>query len=199
MGVIPVEYVGREDYLTQAAQSPIKLEYENGEVVAMAGTTTEHNRICLNVASALERVAKPGCQVFAMDVRVEAAESKSYFYPDALLVCGPLLHNTDNPPSLLNPSIIVEVLSASNSVFVMLTKLDAYKAIPSVIDILYIDSTSYQVRVYSRRADGWDLSAYINQFTDVPLPGSNLVLPMAAIYKGLVYNPGSKLLELVQP
>ena len=155
----------KQEYLVLAEKSETKLEYENGEVLDMAGSTAEHNRICLNIANVFDEKLPKGCQSFGINVRVEATENNSYYYPDVLAVCGEIEYSPDSPISILNPSIIVEVLSAGNTYNNMQKKLDVYKGLDSVKDVLYVESDRYLVRVFSRVTANWEYFAYILEDT----------------------------------
>ncbi|WP_020395713.1 Uma2 family endonuclease [Thiolinea disciformis] len=177
--------VSREDYLKLEDISTEKHEFYQGQVFAMAGGTFQHARIGLNVTTelAVRLRAKP-CQPMNSDMRI-VTPSGLNTYPDASVYCGkPEL--TDNNKTLLNPVLIIEVLSPSTRSYDRGDKFHHYRSIPSLRDYLLIDSETILVEHYQRKGTyEWNLHEY-RQLTDVlSLVSIEQQLTVSVFYEGV--------------
>lgn len=101
-----------QEYLTQERGAETKSEYVAGEVFALAGTSVRHNAIAANTLSSLHAQLREGpCRVLMADLRVKASHARLYTYPDILVVCGEPRFEDADLDTLLNPTLIIEVLS----------------------------------------------------------------------------------------
>ncbi|MBX3250705.1 MAG: Uma2 family endonuclease [Myxococcales bacterium] len=149
-----------DEYLALDGAAEGKLELLNGVVVAMAGASPRHNRIVHNVSRALgNALASRPCLVFAQDQRVHVAATQSYLYPDVVVVCeDPRFDTGARPASLTNPSLIVEVLSASTLDHDLGAKLGHYRRLPSVREVLFVHTETRALTLVTREGDGsWKL------------------------------------------
>ncbi|WP_126446121.1 Uma2 family endonuclease [Sulfuricystis multivorans] len=143
--------VAPEDYLRHEAESPIKHEYLDGRIVAMAGAGERHNRIALNAAFRF-RLASRGtrCGVFISDMKLRIEAANAFYYPDVMLVC-----ETDTHPQYKSsPCIVVEVLSPSTAAIDRREKWLAYRTLPSLHAYLLVDSEQRAVEYWLREAGG---------------------------------------------
>lgn len=113
-----------EEYLALDADYEGKLEYYDGEIVAMAGASPEHVRIVTNLIVHLHRLLSPSCQVYSTDLRVKVQSvnqanqaTNTYYYPDVTVTCGKENFSKDKPRALYNPTMIIEVLSRSTAYY----------------------------------------------------------------------------------
>ena len=169
-----------EEYLEQEQRGSIKHEFIHGEVFAMAGASYEHNAIAMNIAGALRaglRAAGRRCQVLGSDQRVHVASTRFYTYPDVSVVCGRPAFTGTTPRSLLNPLVVVEVLSDSTEEYDRTAKLAHYRRIPSLAEVLLVSQDERLVQHY-RRLDGgqWIVSDITEGVIPVPALGCELVL-----------------------
>lgn len=142
-----------DQYLAFERRSATKHEFVDGQVYAMAGASFAHNVIVGNVVGALRGALESGtCYTLPSDMRVQTA-SRAY-YPDASVVCGPPQFHDAGEDVLLNPSIIVEVLSDSTERVDRGEKLQAYTSMPSVTDYLLVASKRVRVEHFAR-AQSW--------------------------------------------
>jgi Uma2 family endonuclease len=147
--VSPSEYLVRE----RAAQ--YKSEYVGGEIRAMAGASRDHNRIALNLGAALHaQLAGGPCEAFVSDMRVKAAPTETYFYPDVVVACGASELEDEQEDTLLNPVVIAEVLSPSTSDYDHTRKWEHYRRIPSLKDYLLVSQSEPRVERYARQSEG---------------------------------------------
>ncbi|HEV7378742.1 MAG TPA: Uma2 family endonuclease, partial [Dyadobacter sp.] len=126
--------VTREEYFELLAKSDVKLEYHSGEVIAMAGAQPAHNLLAANLIIDLGYCLKKiGCYIFTSDQLIRADECDKYTFPDLVIVCEKPVYEKSpgGLDALLNPEIIVEVLSDSTENYDRLGKFDCYKTIPS--------------------------------------------------------------------
>ena len=184
--------VSREEYLQLEEISPEKHEFYQGQVFAMAGGTFQHARIGLNVTTELAvRLRGKPCQPMNSDMRV-VTPSGLNTYPDASVYCGqPEL--TDNNKTLLNPVMLVEVLSPSTRSYDRGDKFHHYRSIPSLGDYVLIDSETVLVEHYQRiGAYEWSLHEY-RQSTDVlNLDSIGQQLAVSVFYEGVELLGASK-------
>lgn len=168
--------LSEQDYLAGEPDSPIKHEYIDGEVYAMAGASANHNLICVNVVTALNvhLKGKP-CRPFASDMKVKIGSR--YFYPDVLVDCAEYAGDDQFTET---PTLIVEVLSKSTRRMDETTKRSSYMQIASLQEYLLIEQDIVDVEVV-RRSNSWRSEHYFmgDQFT---LESVGLTLSVAEIY-----------------
>src|SRR5882672_4838470 len=109
-----ISYVSPEEYLRRERQAEYKSEYLNGEIFAMTGASRKHNLIAVNIATSLNAQLRGSkCEVYASDMRVKVTATGLYTYPDVIVVCGEPRFEDQYVDTLLNPTLLVEVLSQS--------------------------------------------------------------------------------------
>ena len=119
-----------EEYFALEAASEIRYEYDDGELISMAGTSFEHNRIVGNFYTAFDRAFEDNdCRVFIEAIRFRVSPTK-YRYPDVMALCGEPLTEGRKPPALLNPAVVIEVLSDSTRNTDMGKKIEEYLDLP---------------------------------------------------------------------
>lgn len=144
-----------EEYLALDTDALFKYEYLNGVVVAMAGASPRHNVVAQNVGRALGNALEPRpCLVMGSDQRVHVAETGSYVYPDLTVVCEAPRFTDDRPRALLNPRLIVEVLSASTRDHDQGAKVGHYRKMASVHEVLLVDANVRHAELYRRLESG---------------------------------------------
>lgn len=177
--------ISREDYLKLEETSTEKHEFYQGQVFAMAGGTFQHARIGLNVTTELAvRLRGKLCQPMNSDMRI-TTHSGLNTYPDASVYCEqPEL--TDNNKTLLNPVLIVEVLSPSTRSYDRGDKFHHYRSIPSLHDYLLIDSEVILVEHYQRMgAYEWNLHEYRQLTEMLTLESIDQTVTLASFYEGI--------------
>lgn len=170
-----------EEYLFMEAQSPIKHEFLNGEVFAMAGARPEHNQIAANVLVALGGLIRGGrCRAFNSDQRIFVPETGLYTYADGGVACGRWQIHTDGM-SLLNPALLYEVLSPSTRDYDRGAKLDHYRTIPSLRHVLLIEVAESLIEHHWRGDDGAWTSEIVRE-GDVALAHLGGTVSLGEIY-----------------
>ena len=149
-----------EEYLAFERKAENKNEYVNGEIFAMTGASRKHNLIVGNLVRELGQQLKgKPCEVYPGEMRVKAPASRSYVYPDVVVVCSEPQFEDDHFDTLLNPTLVVEVLSKSTESYNRLAKSSFYRTIESLSEYLLVSQEEYRVEQYLKQADGrWLLS-----------------------------------------
>ena len=157
--------VSPEEYLASERQALDKTEFFNGELIPMAGATRNHNRIKENVnGKIIQHLEEANCQSFSSDMRVHLPETGLYAYPDIVIVCGEPQLLPDDFDNLLNPAVVLEVLSEGTEDYDRGRKFLRYRSIPSLQEYVLIDSQRVEVEVWRRNGLGqWTL---MEQTTD---------------------------------
>lgn len=173
------------DYLALEEQSPIRHEYVDGEVYAMAGGSLRHNRIALNTASALLSALRgTPCQVFMSDVKLRVAHDNAFYYPDVVAACNEASPLAGEEKIVADPLLVVEVLSPSTETTDRREKLAAYRRVPSVKEYILISQDRQQVEIYRRQGDiGW-LYLSFEAGESVEFTTLALSLPIGDLYAG---------------
>lgn len=173
----------RDDYLIQDAQSETKLEFFEGQIFAMAGGTFKHAQVAGDVYGELRQALKDKpCQPMNSDMRVHTPSGLDT-YPDISVYCGdPELG--DNDTTLLNPILIVEVLSPSTRDYDRGGKFAHYRSIVGLQDYLLVDPSAILVEHFHRVGqDEWLLHVYSDLASEVVLESLGLSLSLQAIYQ----------------
>ncbi len=194
------KYISTEEYFEREETSRHKSEYYCGEVFDMAGGTPNHNRITVNVASLLGSQLKGGpCEVFVSDLRVQVEKGIHYTYPDVMVVCGELKLAAGRSDTIVNPMMIVEVLSESTRDYDRGSKFTAYRTIKTLTDYLLIDQDSVHVEYFSKENEGiWRLREYFSMNDVVEVHSIQASLPAREIYERVLMQPKNQFKPLRQ-
>ena len=145
-----------EDYLRMLAISDLKLEYCDGTVYAMAGGTPTHAQLSARAVRLIGASLKAPCDVYSSDLMVRIDSLDQSTYPDAAVVCGPVVPSPIDRNACTNPSILVEVTSKGTEDYDRGDKLSSYKQLPSLQAVLLISHRTRRVTAVTRTATGWD-------------------------------------------
>lgn len=176
--------ISPEEYLAMERQAEYKNEYINGEVFAMTGASRRHNLIAGNISGELRQQLKSKlCEVYPGEMRVKAPASRSYFYPDVVVVCGEPKLEDDYFDTLLNPTLVVEVLSKSTESYNRLAKAGYYRTIEPLAEYLLISQEEYRVEQYIKQADNrWLLTDIRGLEAAVELQSIQCSLGLSDVY-----------------
>ncbi len=149
-------YLTPEEYLAFERKATTKHEYLDGQIVAMSGASFAHNFITVNIATHLNIQLMDGeCRVATSDMRVKVTEMDSYFYPDVVVVCGEPRAEDETFDTLLNPTLIIEILSPSTETYDKGEKFEHYQQITSLKDYILISQDKVYVEHYRRQENEW--------------------------------------------
>lgn len=148
-------FLSPQEYLAMERQAETKSEYYAGEVFALAGASRKHNTIVPNLAYLFVGQLKGrSCEIYNSDMRVKISATGLYTYPDLAIVCGKPRFDDDQEDTLLNPTVIVEVLSRSTEAYDRGEKFAMYRALESMTDYLLIAQDIARLEHYARQPDG---------------------------------------------
>ena len=182
-------YLTPEEYLTWERKQPFKNEYHNGQIIAMSGASRSHNRITLDTATQLNNQLMDGeCEVFSGDMRVRTSPTVSYFYPDVIVVCGEPRFEDDTFDTLLNPILVIEVLSPSTAAFDRGEKFEHYKQLASLQEYLLISQDSVRVEHYFLQETQWLHNTFQRLEDVLSLASIECEVPLRAIYRRVMRN-----------
>lgn len=178
-----------EEYLVRERRAEWRSEFFRGEMFAMAGATWEHTLIKDNLAGELGNRLKGGpCQVATSDLRVKVNATGLYTYPDLVIVCDPPQFEDHVHDTLLNPRVIVEVLSDSTEKYDRGTKFAHYRQLPSVQEYVLVAQDRPLVERYVRQADDtWVLTAFSDLAGSLVFGAIAAPIPLAEIYRGVQF------------
>lgn len=143
-----------EAFLAFENTSPDRHEFVSGEVFLMTGGTQRHNRIALNLATALlTHLAGKPCQVFFSDVKLRVERADAYYYPDVMVACGPQHAAANEALAVHDPKLLIEVISPSTETIDRREKLLAYRQLPSLSEYVLVGQERRQVEIYRRDGD----------------------------------------------
>ncbi|UJR86224.1 Hypothetical protein I5071_83060 [Sandaracinus amylolyticus] len=178
----------RAEYLAAERASSEKHILWDGVVYAMAGASLAHNAIVANVVIALgTRLDPRACRPYPSDLRVRIPGTERYVYPDATVVCGRAQLEDDHQDVLLNPTVVIEVLSAGTEAFDRGEKFAAYRTITSMQSFVLISQDRHRVEIYTRGPEGvWSFREHREGDVTLTLGSDRTVaVPVDALYAGV--------------
>lgn len=192
MPVQPKSYLTPEQYLTMERTAASKSEYWRGEVFAMAGASPTHVLIVSNIVAALHgQLRRRPCNVYAADLRVKIQASGLYTYPDVIVACGTLQFDDDHRDTLLNPTLIVEVLSESTQDYDRGGKFAQYRKIPSFAEYVLVAQDECHVEHFVKQDQGGWLLSETNRLEDTLILSSiACTLSLHDIYEKVQFENG---------
>lgn len=177
-------YVTPEEYLRLERQAEYKSEYVNGEIFAMSGASRKHNLVTGNILGELNRQlrGKP-CEVYPSDMRVKVTATGLYTYPDVVVVCGEPKFEDEYVDTLLNPTLLVEVLSQSTERYDRIAKSSYYRTLDSLAEHLLVAQDEVRLEQYVKQANGqWLLFECTSLDQVVELPSISCSLALRDVY-----------------
>jgi Uma2 family endonuclease len=179
-----------DEYLLIERGAEFKSEYLDGEIFAMSGATLPHNQIAVNVLRELGiQLADKPCQTLGSDMRVGVTARGPYFYADVLVVCGEPQVRDGTKDCLMNPTVIVEVLSPSTESYDRVQKFANYQQIATLTDYLLIAQDEPRIEHYSRQSGGgWLLNTITGPEASLPLPSIGCELRLSKAYQRVAFE-----------
>jgi Uma2 family endonuclease len=193
MSSVPKALLTPQEYLARERKAEFRSEFYRGEMFAMAGATWEHNLIALNVAGETRQQLKKGpCQVAAADLRVKINATGLYTYPDAVVVCDEPQFEDDELDTLLNPRVLMEVLSDSTEKYDRGDKVRHYRQIPSLQEYILIAQDKAIVERHVRQPNGdWLMTEFRGLDQTLAFMSISVKVPLADIYRGVRLPDGA--------
>jgi Uma2 family endonuclease len=176
-----------EEYLALERNAEFKSEYLDGRIVAMAGVSSSHNTIAGNVHAELRHHFRGrACRAFISDIRVQIGGGRRYVYPDVFAVCGEPVYMDGTLDTLMNPVLIVEVLSPSTEAYDRGEKFLHYRTIETLQEYVLIAQDRALVERFVRGGDFWTLSTISDLNAALKLTSVGCTIPLREIYENVV-------------
>jgi Uma2 family endonuclease len=167
----PTRRLTEAEYIALDDAAERKSEFVRGEMFEMAGASPMHNLITTNIAAALQAIVRERpCVVLSSDQRIHVEATGLYSYSDGVVVCGPLARHPRFRDTLLNPSIVFEVLSPSTEAYDRGDKFFQYRTLASLREYVLVSQSRPLVEHFERVGESWHLSTWAAPSTHVPLP-----------------------------
>ncbi len=185
----PKAHLTEEEYLALERVAEYKSEYVDGEIFAMGGASERHNLVVTSVVRELGNQLKGRpCKVYSSDMRVRVRESGMYTYPDVVALCGEARFDDEQQDTLLNPSVIIEVLSASTEGYDRGMKFGHYRKLKSLMEYLLISQKEPHVEHYVRQPNNqWLFSEARTLQDSMQLVSIGCTLLLSELYDKLVF------------
>jgi Uma2 family endonuclease len=181
-------YLTPEEYLEMEEHSPIKHEYIDGEIYAMAGASDPHVTIALNLATLLRsHVRGSNCRVYISDMKARIDSLNRFYYPDVMVTCDSRDQETPNYKRF--PTLIVEVLSDSTEAFDRGDKFADYQELSSLREYILINTKRQRVECFRRNNEGlWVLQSYTSEQALFQLNSINFEGTLDALYEDVTFG-----------
>ena len=178
------------EYLKLEEKAEFKSEFVDGEILAMAGASANHNKISLNFCRLFPlSIGKQEYEVFMSDMRLWMFDYKRYTYPDVMVVEGQPIFTDEKQTGITNPCLIVEILSNSTGEYDRTNKFKLYLSIASFREYILINQNSYGVDQYTKQNDGrWIITEYLGEDALLKLESINFQISLSDLYKRIVFD-----------
>jgi len=178
-----VTFLSEAEYLELERKAERKSEYFRGQMFAMAGASLRHTVIVMNIGAGLHQQLKVSpCRVCSTDLRLRVSPTGLYTYPDVVVFCGQPQFADDQQDTLLNPALVVEVLSKSTQDYDRGQKFEHYRTLPSLAEYLTVAPDRPHIEHWTRQEDGWRLVEYADLTQTIQLASIGAALPLAEVY-----------------
>ena len=182
-------YLTPEEYLALERKATTKSEYINGQIYAMSGASREHNLITMNISNRLYiQFIERACEVYASDMRVKVSPTGAYTYPDVVVVCDEPRFEDTSFDSLLNPTVLVEVLSPSTEAYDRGEKFAYYRQLDSLQEYILVSQNCVRVEHYLRQGEQWLLTEFSALDDQLHLTSIDCELSLREIYAKVKFS-----------
>jgi Uma2 family endonuclease len=178
-----------EEYLTLERSASIRSEFHDGQIFAMTGASRPHNLMTVNIGRELSlQLKNRPCEAYISDMRVKAANARSYHYPDIAVVCGKPEFEDAFVDTLLNPTLLVEILSPSTEAYDRGGKFAHYRKIASLQEYLLVMQDQPSIERYLRQGDVWVLSEAVGLDASISLVSIDCILSLREVYDKVEFD-----------
>ncbi|MBW3622111.1 MAG: Uma2 family endonuclease [Armatimonadetes bacterium] len=176
-------YLTPEEYLVLERKAETKSEYYNGQMYAMSGASRAHNLVAGNLFRELSlQLRDRPCEAYINDMRVKVSETGLYTYPDVVVACGEIRFEDAQVDTLLNPVLVVEVLSPSTEAYDRGEKFAHYRRVDSLQEVVLISQAVMRVERFVRQGEDWLLTEYRHPDDVLHLVSVEAKIPLREIY-----------------
>jgi len=186
-----VSGISEAEYLRLERQAETRSEYFEGEMSAMAGGTRAHSRIAVNLAGELNNQLKAtDCVAYNTDLRVKVEATGLVTYPDVSVACGEQRFLDEEQDTLLNPTVLIEVLSDSTEAYDRGKKFEHYRQIPTCREYLLVSQHEPRIEQFIRQPNGeWALKEAAGLSAEIKLASLGIVLRLAEVFAKVQFTP----------
>jgi len=190
MSAIPKTKLTPGEYLELERKAENKSEYFDGEIYAMAGAKRRHNVIAWNLGGELRQHLKgKKCEAYPADMRVFVPQTGLYTYPDLVVVCGEPEFQDDTFDTLLNPILIIEVLSDTTETYDRGKKFQHYRSIESLREYVLVSQDEARIEKYIKQGDGfWVLSEAVGLEAEIEFASIECRIALAEVYDKIDFS-----------
>src|SRR5262245_21615888 len=178
-----------QDYLAIEEVSNVRHEYLDGEIYAMAGGSVLHAALSAAALAALHNQLAGRCRVYSSDLRIRVLATGLASYPDVTVVCGAVQSDPENADTVVNPTLIVEVLSPGTMDYDLGEKFEHYRQIPSLAAAIYVWQEKRQIEIRENANGTWQASVVGPEGT-ATVSSLGVSVAVAALYADAGANPG---------
>lgn len=179
-----------QEFLAFERASDEKHEYRDGEIVAMSGAKRNHNKIVANLSGLLwQHFRNKSCEFYSNEMRVFVPKTRLYTYPDVVAICDEPEFQDSVPDTLLNPLLLIEVLSDSTELYDRGGKSQNYRSIDSLQEYVLVSQNEPRVEKYEKHGDGfWLLSEAIGLEAEIVFPSIDLTVSLREVYEKVNFS-----------
>ena len=175
-----------KEYLDLEIETGKKYEYHDGYLYAMAGGSLNHGLICGNIFGEIRSSLKEknsACKVINSEIKLHIEARNSFVYPDTMVICDDIKKSKLEPNSVVNPILIIEVLSKSTANYDRGDKFHLYRQIPTLKEYILIEQDSHQIDSYNRKSDLWKITRVEGIDANLKIESLNIIIPFKEIYR----------------
>ncbi len=190
MSAIPKRKLTPEEYLEIERKAEYKSEYFDGEIYAMSGAKRNHNKAATNVSGLIwQHLKGKDCESYSNDMRVFVPKTGLYTYPDVVVVCGEPKFQDKVFDTLLNPTLLVEVLSETTESYDRGKKFQHYRSIESLQEYVLVSQDEARIEKYVKRGDGfWLLSEAVGLDSEIEFASIECRISLAEVYDKIDFS-----------
>jgi Uma2 family endonuclease len=194
MQATETRYYTPEEYLALEEAADFRSEYIDGQIIPMTGGTTNHNRIALNFSAALNfAFRQQDYEVFMSDVRLWIPDRRIYTYPDVMVIAGAPEYHDNRKDTIVNPIVIIEVLSKSTQSYDRDEKFSAYGTIPTFQEYVLLDQTQKRIEQFYRTGKKqWSLRQYDEEDEAIALASVPFEVRLDEVYSKVKFEMESE-------
>jgi Uma2 family endonuclease len=188
---LTVQRLTEQEYLAVERAAPFKSEFIGGEMFAMAGGSPMHSLIAANLIGELRtRLKGCPCRPFTSDLRLKVEATGLFTYPDVSVVCGPLQFAAGTDDTVVNPTLLIEVLSDSTEAYDRGEKFQHYRQLPALKEFLLVSQRLPRIEQFLRRPnEEWALRTAQGLEATLALPSLEITLELNEVYAGVEFAP----------
>ena len=187
-----IKRLTESEYLELERVAGFKSEFYDGEMFAMAGGSPNHSQIASNLIQAIgPRLAGRPCVVYTSDLRLKVEATGLFTYPDVSVVCGPLQFAAGTDDTVVNPTVVIEVLSDSTEAYDRGKKFENYRQMPALREYLLASQKEPRIEQFIRQpSDQWLLYEAVGMDAALTLPSLEIAIPFAEVFAKVKFDRG---------